>query len=132
MGIFEEISLILFCNFKSGVLAISITTTSEIHSSKFPISLKNAEVEDILSGFLSSNNAEITDVSKYILNILFISNHLFIQKAEMSSIAYYYMVKNLYTHYLAAFNKPLCYLNILQAWRRVSAWVIVDDYYGCS
>src|SRR3989338_6793874 len=106
MGIFEEISLILFCNFKSGVLAISITTTSEIHSSKFPISLKNTEVEDILSGFLSSNNAEITDVSKY----------FFIQKAEMPPITYYYMVKNLYTHYFTALNKPLCYFYIFPAW----------------
>ena len=116
MGIFEEISLILFCNFKSGVLAISITTTSEIHSSKFPISIKNTEVEDILSGFLSSNNAEITDVSKYILNILFISNHFFIQKAEMPPITYYYMVKNLYTHYFTALNKPLCYFYIFPTW----------------
>jgi hypothetical protein len=40
--------------------------------SKFPISLKNVSVCNFLSGFLSSNSTEITEVSKYTLVFLFI------------------------------------------------------------
>ena len=56
----------------SGVRSISATVNSDMKVSKFPISLKNVSVSNFLSGFLSSNTTEITDVSKYTRVFLFI------------------------------------------------------------
>ena len=56
----------------SGVRSISATVNSDMKVSKFPISLKNISVSDFLSGFLSSNTTEITEVSKYTRVFLFI------------------------------------------------------------
>jgi len=47
----------------SGVRSISATVISEMKVSKFSISAKKASVSDFLAGFLSSNSAEITEVS---------------------------------------------------------------------
>lgn len=70
-------SFILLRSAGSGVRSISATVISEMNGSKLSICSKNYSVSDFLSGFLASNNAEITEVSRYTFSFLFMVICLF-------------------------------------------------------